>query len=317
MYISLGGPMANGPYDIDLTHNAPYAVDLAPANDPFGAAEFERLLRCYDRDAASLPQRLFSLTNTGNGSILQSRRAEFTTQSWNVPVASAVLPLPLRNALPGGRSWHPVDLLAAKIKLSGGNANNLDALRTQLLPWEILEGLKMDINRPFGAGAFSMNPSYQGQSSLGAPQIVPDQPGMSKESVPQIATPGKPPVTAPFNYSADGGVFPTGQSNVHVNDSLTARQLFARHLYVLTLALADSAALAADYQRANPTATPAVVADSVSRTIAQWAINVVAYRDHNGVMIPFPYDPNPFSGNGWNPDNTPCTRSGVASGPNC
>ncbi len=39
--------------------------------------------------------------------------------------------------------------------------------------------------------------------------------------------------------------------------------------------------------------------------LAQWAVNVVAYRDHNGVMIPFPYDTNPFSGNGWNPDNTP------------
>ena len=27
---------------------------------------------------------------------------------------------------------------------------------------------------------------------------------------------------------------------------------------------------------------------------AQWAVNVVAYRDHNGIMIPFPYDLNPF-----------------------
>ena len=39
LYISLGGPLANGPYDIDLSHNAPHAVDLAPVNDPFGAAE--------------------------------------------------------------------------------------------------------------------------------------------------------------------------------------------------------------------------------------------------------------------------------------
>ena len=25
-------------------------------------------------------------------------------------------------------------------------------MRMQLLPWEILQGLKMDLNRPFGAG---------------------------------------------------------------------------------------------------------------------------------------------------------------------
>ena len=86
-----------------------------------------------------------------------------------------------------------------------------------------------------------------------------------------------------------------------VTDSLAARQLYARHLYVLALALADTGAILTDLKKTNPAAT----SDDVTRMIAQWAVNVVAYRDHNGIMIPFPYDPNPFSGNGWNPDNTP------------
>ena len=39
--------------------------------------------------------------------------------------------------------------------------------------------------------------------------------------------------------------------------------------------------------------------------IAQWAVNVVAYRDHNSIMIPFPYEPNPFSGNWLEPRQHP------------
>ena len=81
----------------------------------------ERILRCYDRDAATLPQRLANLTNSGSGSLLQSRRAEFTSESWNVPVASGVLPPALRASLDRElpmRSVHPVDLLAAKLPAS-------------------------------------------------------------------------------------------------------------------------------------------------------------------------------------------------------
>ena len=51
LYISLGGPVANGPYDIDLTRNAPTPWTRPTANNPFGVAELERILRCYDRDA--------------------------------------------------------------------------------------------------------------------------------------------------------------------------------------------------------------------------------------------------------------------------
>ena len=211
-----------------------------------------------------------------------------------------------------GRSRHPVDLLAAKIKLSGGNANNLDALRTQLLPWEILQGLKMDINRPFGAGAFSMNPAYQGQSSLGrTARSSPTSPGMSKEHVPQITTAGKPPVTAPFNYSADGGV-------------VSQRARFAGGPPVVCPASLRPGPGAGRHGRPpgglseDESDRDSAVDADVSRMIAQWAVNVVAYRDHNGIMIPFPYDPNPVQRQRLEPrPNTPSTRSGAASGPNC
>ena len=94
----MGGPVANGPYDIDLTRNAAHAVSQANTPDnPFGVAELESILRSYDRDAAMFPQRLINLTNSGTGSFLLSRRAELTSESWMVPTASAVLPPTLRH----------------------------------------------------------------------------------------------------------------------------------------------------------------------------------------------------------------------------
>ncbi len=312
VYISMGGPVANGPYDIDLSHDAPHASGgTTTADSPFSVGEVERILRAYDRDAVTLPQRLAFLTNNGSGSILESRRAEFTSESWNVPCASAVLPPTLRMTSSGGtllankRSVHPVDIIEAKIRASGGTLSNLTALnamRLQLLPWEVLEGLKMDLNRPFGTGAFSLNPTYTGQlifPGSGAPTI-PDQPGTKGERVPQYAN-SAGTALAQFNYAADGGTVSVNQWGMMTGgtDSLAARQLYARHLYVLAMALSDSGAIAANLRNDGQSATAA----DVAHLLAQWAVNVVAYRDHNGIMIPFVYDPNPFSGNGWGPAN--------------
>ena len=303
LYISLGGPVANGPYDIDLTLYAPHAVDQTSANNPnnlFGLAEFERILRWPDRDAATLPQRLASLTNSGSGSLLQARCAEFTTESWNVPTAASVLPLSLRNYLPNYESQHPVDVLYAqfaKNKVPINNPAKVGPILAQLLPWEVMQGLKMDLNRPFGSGAYST--AANGTLTLGGTKSLSDQPGTTGEQVQQMASDANPVVVS-HSYAADGSNPRTSISRVNnapVNDSLAARQLFARHLYVLMMAVADTDAILAELKIGNPTAT----ADDVTRMIAQWAVNVVAYRDHNSVMIPFPYDPNPFSGQGWNP----------------
>jgi hypothetical protein len=304
LYISMGGPVANGPYDLDLTLNAPHAVDQSTVDNPFGVAEFERILRWPDRDSISLPQRLYNLTNSGSGSLLQSRRAEVTVESEWVPTASAVLPPALRWQLPGRQSQHPVDLIYAKLPNANAsstatNPQLIAPYAAQLLPWELLQGLKMDLNRPFGAGAFSTRAPYQGQLIWGGQTTIPDQPGTSNEKLLQYVTASGQTVTATVNYAADGGVL-TKVNGTSVSDSLAARQLYARHLYVLALAVSDTGALLADLQKTSP-ATP----DDVTRMLAQWAVNVVAYRDHNSVMIPFPYDTNPFSGNGWNPDNTP------------
>jgi hypothetical protein len=315
LYISFGGQVSYGPYDLDTTRNAPHGVDLALVDNPFSVAEFESIMRWTDRDAATLPRRLVNLTNTGGGSILNGRCAEFTVESYNVPVSPAVLPPTLRFNSQNGqayllnrRSVHPIDLLYAQVVKNGGSVQQAQSAAAQLLPWEVLEGLKMDINRPFGAGAFSSTTNgsmIQGFSRPQAPAYIPDQPGTTGETMKQYvnATSGLTKTT--FNYSADAGAV----SNVNgaaVNDSLAARQLYARHLYVLALSLVDTQAVLTEMQGVNSAANY----DDVARMLAQWAVNVVAYRDHNNIMIPFSYDIYPFGNTatnknpGWAPDNT-------------
>ncbi len=40
-----------------------------------------------------------------------------------------------------------------------------------------------------------------------------------------------------------------------------------------------------------------------ARRLAQWAINVVDFRDPDSAMTPFEYDADPFDDDGWNVDD--------------
>ena len=78
-----------------------------------------------------------------------------------------------------------------------------------------------------------------------------------------------------------------------------ARQLDARYLYILGL-------LAIDHTVANPASPTQQEADRAG-LVAQWAINVVDFRDRDSIMTPFEYDIAPFadkvnSGSTWNVD---------------
>src|SRR5262249_33661952 len=98
-----------------------------------------------------------------------------------------------------------------------------------------------------------------------------------------------------------------------------ARQIEARHLYVLAMLLADQG-----YLQQLPTAElpgglsatqqATLKKELMARRLAQWAINVVAVRDGTSIMIPFEYDVNPF--NGWDTDGDLTTTTSTATLPN-
>lgn len=261
------------PYELNLSASRACGLSSpAPLDNPFGVAELEKLLRPFDRDACLLPERLAELTKTDPSvpqsiSVLHKHRHEITTASWDLPCPAVALPKDLREALQGKRPQHLTDLLRAK-KVP-------ENVWKDLLPPEMLAGLKLDLNRPLGDG--------RDNNGNG----VVDEPGEPGEQLTLYSRPGVT-TTVPFSYGQDGTV----------PDSLWARQLQARYLYVLMLLLMDD-----KYGMSDPP-TPQEL-ENRARLIAQWAVNVVDFRDRDSIMTPFPYDPQPFDANGWSPPSGP------------
>ena len=87
------------------------------------------------------------------------------------------------------------------------------------------------------------------------------------------------------------------------DDRLRTRQLMARHLYVLMMTLID-----------HGNAVPQVNATylALANQVAQWAINVVDFRDADSIMTAFEYDTYPF--NGWTVDGNLTTNEGAERG---
>ena len=152
---STGTSIVNCPYDLDLSRNAAYGLPSnslgtgAPPDDPFGVAEFERVLRPYDRDSSLLPPRLANLFGVqGNTTLQQKLRCELTTLSWDNPSPAPAVPKTLRT---GGNltayPQHVTDLL----KAAGIPPNQW----VNLVPAEILAGLKVNLNPPLGTLQFS------------------------------------------------------------------------------------------------------------------------------------------------------------------
>ena len=141
---------------------------------------------------------------------------------------------------------------------------------------------------------------------------------------PQVPTSG-----VPFDLNNDGFIstnnpsvdLVTGPVSIGANPSGTtypaddgkSRQLLARHLYVLMMLLKDDTfvvyadlngdgyAYPMGTKRACPTRNasqvPPQAAIDVAYYFAQWAVNIVDFRDQDAVMTPFEFDIFPFVDN--------------------
>ncbi|NQU25200.1 MAG: hypothetical protein HQ567_28265 [Candidatus Nealsonbacteria bacterium] len=267
--------LTDDPYEIDpsLKRGRGMGVAVSPGSNidnPFSVAEWERINRPFDRDADTLPPRLAALTNDGSGGPLRSMllhsRHSFTTDSWDLPCPG------LGISPDGQRVRHVVDLL----RVRGTPQDSLLATAHQLLPPEMLAGLRMNLNRPLGSGRDDNDNDVVDEAREAA----------SGEQFPQYATP------------TNGGQFPFDHANDNYGDSSPsnydpyAREIMARHLYVLMWMTADAQFLT----------TQLGSAEEASRFLAQWAVNIVDFRDRDSIMTRFRYDVNPF--NGWEPDGS-------------
>jgi hypothetical protein len=266
---------ADSPYEINL-------IDRPNADAPFTVSELEAIQRRWDIDSRILPRRLLDLVD-----LTPSENARLlTTDSYDPPVPGILIPNELRRTfadagLPNAR--HVAELMASR--LNPGVNVNIEL--TKLLSPDLALGLRMDINRPFG--------NDRDDNGNG----IVDEPG---EQFPEYVwnQKGSP---LPFASVADfkdvrchqtNGFDANGDGIVDGQDSLFARQLFARHLYVLMMTLIDHG--------------PAGPDPSVARQVAQWAVNVVDFRDADSIMTSFEYPLNPFLG--WMVDGDPRTNEG-------
>lgn len=331
LYVPLGSGMlpVNGvgitatdnPYEFNLSGVsrgvvAPMAANVPP-DAPFTPADLEAILRPYDVDASERPIRLPTLApsllpyyDSDTDQWVHHNR-EVTTDSWHVPVAAAALPPELRatGTLPGNRATHVVDLLRAKLRDTNPTLDEAMMARAiaRLLPPEVIAGLRMDLNRPLGNGQ-----DDNGNNVIDEPARVirdtgnPDQfivdtnyPGEVTESMPQVNQAGATVAGISFSHANNQNVNNdrNGATDlVNSADNAMARQLYARQLYVMMLLLMNY----------DPTAANA---DQYARQAAQWAVNIVDFRDRDAIMTSFEYDLDPFTDNSspsdpadnWNP----------------
>lgn len=247
--------------------DSPYETNLVQPDGSdklYSAADLERLLRYNDIDSKSLPYRLLPLS--GEFGKREVRRS-VTTHSYSLPVP--------------GRPGHILDQVADLLTAGGVSDDNIDAEIAKMLPLGVRRGGKFDLNRPWGNGT--------NNGDVGAHLVVDEIADelTAANTTPETTFQGIYGTAPPADYT-----FGTGQPQQR------GRQLYAQHLFCLMMFLMD-----ANYRIPSPVEAitdDAVLKELTIRRVAQWAINVVDFRDPDCIMTPFEYDVNPF--NGWHVD---------------
>lgn len=261
--------LLDNPYETNLV--TPTAWD-----DLYTTAELEPLLRFYDIDRPGLPSRLMA-SGAWNPYVDRPvdepdpsqeeldaaaiNRQIVTTASFEVPVTAAPL--------------DPLYLFELGSSAITTSTPDDSPQKLAMVPTELLRRQKMDLNRPFGDGrdgvtlangSFSNTPSGTHFRQITG-RLVADE---TDEL--QLLRDGNP---------SDQLVLQDLLNNAsYVDATHPLRQAYARHLYCTAMMILG----------------PKPNQAAVSRQVAQWAVNVVDFRDADSIMTPFRYDPNPFDG---------------------
>ena len=262
--------------------NTPYEQDpsgLLGGDSQFQFSELESLLRDNDFDSELLPTRLQDLLkgimNQNVGGNLPYRNA-FTTRS----VASDHPPFSLVDL---------INRINPNLKNTSDYQQRIDAL---VAP-ELRLGRKFDINRAFGNLVDDNN------------NLVIDEPDEIANEVTAFALAANAAGAIPSDFQNRTPNYQWGEQTQNNEIPIHGRQLLARHLYVLVMALSRSLDTPGTTAKLPTLASFPAGSNQPdrykARRLAQWAVNVVDYRDPDSIMTRFVFDENPFDG--WNPVN--------------
>lgn len=321
------------------TIDDPYEMEWDPKtalhDTPYTPGHMEHLARTHDHDVQNFPLPQPTLLsdlfqgigqpNFGGGSFHRLRES-LTTMSSSLPIVPAIARPQNRPALGSSNVSAPagvtvIDLYKTMYLAGGGGAivGNPSQLRAELakiMPWEFWQGKPLDLNRYLSNGADDngngangeMLEAFAGETAFGTDGSVPSGGNLPPGFSGAINGRGGFPVNS---IDANGDNYQDGISGSTTQqgmDRINARQLLARHLYCLMMALNGRG-----YD--PPTATQLGTSATTARMFAQWAINIVDFRDTDGIITGFEYDINPWDG--WSVDGNLTTfdpNSGIVWG---
>ena len=256
----------------------PYEMDprgQLAGDNLFRFADLEPILRSADFDSELLPPQIRKQLRTLVSAKPNYRHSLTTRSSSDDSPVVSLLDLIL-DRYPDACTNAP-----------GGQAVGLK----KLIPTESRLGRKLDVNRSFGNLVDDSVPNTPGYGVIDEPKEVQyafrDRTGTDRE-VPA----GFDQLQPAYNWDN------LNETNYPDRPEGHARQILARHLYVLLMALRPQLV-------DGSKATLPMIGDSTqselytARRLAQWAVNVVDYRDPDSIMTRFAFDPYPFDLDGW------------------
>lgn len=298
--------LVNDPYEAELGSDAAapsLARSLQQPDAIYTVAELEAILRPFDADTQQLPARLTSIFDD----LAQRHRTTITTDSWDTP------------GLVGGAAF--------KVTRAAQSWNLGDTIYAVSSP-DIASGLRFDLNRP---GIFRIvtvcvrktdtDAPSQGLGLTGGevvqyinqdPNWVLSQTNPAGEldcfgqTILGLLKQQKPPSQDWFATTArrlPSSFSPAALRETHDLYHVTmerpvARQQYFSHLYHLLWML-----YATD-DSGNPRPLTKTQKLEVAPWLAQWAANVIEFRDPDSTMSRYQFDPDPTDGVGNDPAQT-------------
>jgi hypothetical protein len=322
---------ADSPYELNLSKKTAagaqgWQTGQSSADAPFTIAELEKVLRIHDADAGSLPPRLALLSgisrmsNPSDGDL--SDRLKITTDQYDLPVPNVSLPSEMEGMLSPDPQIKRLPRSAAEVfeirvrkalglapfpaPLAGDptdpttEAGRVRFILRRIVAPELADGKRLNINRPLGNGYDDNQNGVVDEPLEGDTNFDGNIDPQEGEPAWRLPNQQDPAMMAAGAASASFGaplfplfaldVVPSNKRNSPNGELVEVdhRQLLARHIYTLALTLVAPATFG-DGTKADEDA-------ELARRLAQWAVNVVDFRDPDNIMTPFEYDVNPFDG---------------------
>jgi hypothetical protein len=286
----------------------PYEIDPYRGDDPYSDADLENFLRFADHDRQMLSRSTASwripdplVLATGSAPLIPSLQQLLTTRSYDVPAlpSNQVGSLPTASVVVPNISRTIRELFVDRMALVGLTPAAIEAGLSAMLPWEVLKGERMDVNRPWGNGRdedASVEPGNSTVDDFGDDVAGPETYLTRPQNTLVYPAKNKDLIVPGFYDNIGPGMAGFGPGR-----SLRARQAYAKHLYCLMMFLMDSGYT---FPLTATLPTGMTAEELTAKRIAQWAINVVDARDADLTMTPFEYDLNPWDGWDVNDDFT-------------